>query len=115
MSVYQRLLGRELPSRLRDLIDIPTAPMPAWQQEQLDQRASRGTATTTDLLRLGLGCLAADQWGAARRHLQYACRRDPNDWASRVGLAATCEATGQHDEAAAQLDAALANQQAAPV
>src|SRR5688572_20931945 len=108
MSVYRRMLGRELPCSLRQLLALEPRKLTARQEELLSRRASLGRADVQSLYRLGMSYLSLDLWGMAVRHLSAAIELHPSHIPSRLALAAGHEGLGQHELAAAQLDAAMA-------
>src|SRR5438132_6373650 len=107
MSIYRRMLGRELPCTLRQLLAIEPRKLTAKQEDILTRRASVG-GDVQSLYRLGFSHLAADRWGAAIGSLASALELHPSHIASHLALAIAYEGLGQHHQAAAQLDSILA-------
>src|SRR5213075_1540668 len=107
MSIYRRMLGRELPCTLRQLLAIEPKKLTTRQQELLTRRASIG-GDVQSFYRLGFSHLAQDQWGAAIGYLTSALELHPSHIPSHLALAITYEGLAQHDKAAAQLDEILA-------
>src|SRR5882724_7347811 len=103
MSIYRRMLGRELPCTLRQLLAIEPRKLSAKQEDILIRRASVG-GDIQSLYRLGFSHLAADQWGAAIGFLSAALEAHPSHVPSHLALAITYEGLGQHHKAAAHLD-----------
>lgn len=107
MSVYRRMLGRELPCSITDLLEIPASELTASTMRELTLRAESHLATPDEFSRLAGAYLAQQEPGLAIRLLKIAIRRG-GDTQLRVMLAASYEKLGQHDRAASQLDAAAA-------
>jgi tetratricopeptide (TPR) repeat protein len=108
MSVYRRMLGRELPCTLRQLLALEPRALAAKQLEVFERRAAIATADVQILYRLGMSSIAREQWGMAIRHLSGAVETHPSHIPSRLALALAYEGLAQHHYAAAQLDAVLA-------
>ncbi|HEV8607729.1 MAG TPA: tetratricopeptide repeat protein [Tepidisphaeraceae bacterium] len=108
MSVYRRMLARELPCTLRQLFALEPRKLPAKQLDLLIRRGSVGRADVPSLHRLGMSHIAAEQWGAATQYLSSAIEIHPSHIPSRLALAIAYEGLAQHNLAAAQLDAVLA-------
>src|SRR3954467_12922292 len=107
MSIYRRMLGRELPCTLRQLLAIEPKKLPTKQKDILVRRVAV-SGDVQSLYRLGFSHLAADQWGAAIGYLSTALELHPSHISSHLALAITYEGLGQHHKAAAQLDEILA-------
>lgn len=108
MSVYRRMIGRELPCTVLDLLGIDASALDAGKGEQLQTLAELGQADAKALYRLGCSELAAGKLGLARKWLGEALSRDPDLLAARLMLAGVYDLLAQHDQAAAQIDAILA-------
>jgi tetratricopeptide (TPR) repeat protein len=98
MSVYRRILGRELPCSSRELLAIPC----------LSGISNAGHPDSpAGLYRAGMLHLYRNQPGLARMRLADAVRRDGADIPARLGLAAACEMLSRHEESAQQIEAAV--------
>src|SRR5258706_4130701 len=102
MSIYRRMLGRELPCTLRQLLAIEPRKLSAKQEDILIRRASVG-GDIQSLYRLCLSHPAPDQSGAAIGFLSAAREAHPSHVASHLALASTYVRLGPHHQAAAQL------------
>lgn len=107
MSVYRRILGRELPCSIFDLLQIAALPLTAEVHESLLRRCAVGEPKAADLHRLGLSHLARQEPGLARMRLAEAVLRKPHSAELRIALAAANELLADHAAAAAELEAAL--------
>lgn len=108
MSIYRRMLGRELPCTLRQLLAIEPKFLGAKQLEVFERRAELAAGDVQVLHRLGLSSIAAEHWGKAISYLNSAVEIHPSHIPSRLALALAFEGLSQHAHAAAQLDAILA-------
>src|SRR6266487_3779161 len=108
MSIYRRILGRELPCTLRQLLALEPKALTGRQLDVLERSAELGTAEVQNLYRLGMSSIAREHWGKAISYLSTAIEVHPSHIASRFALALAYEGLGQHQQAAAQLDAVLA-------
>lgn len=106
MSVYRRMLGRELPCTLRSLLGVADdrAIDPA-EHEMLVARVNAGGASVDHLVRLGHSRLTRGETGLARRLFADALRYRHGYGPARLGLALAYESLALHDRAAATLDA----------
>lgn len=101
MSVYRRILGRELPCSSMELLAIPSFPQTFSPENPA--RAARSASS----YRTGLRHLHRNEPGLARKHLTNALLRDPADVPARLALAAALEMLSMHEDAARQIDAAI--------
>src|SRR5215212_5448757 len=62
MSIYRRMLGRELPLTLRQLLAIEPKLLPGKKQEAFERRIEFLTGDVQVLHRLGLSSIAAEHW-----------------------------------------------------
>src|SRR4051794_9985479 len=108
MSIYRRMLGRELPCTLRQLLAIEPKSLGAKQLEVFERRADLAGGDVQVLHRLGLSSIAAEHWGKAISYLTSAVEIHPSHIPSRLALALAYEGLSQHAHAAGQLDAILA-------
>src|SRR6266581_665102 len=108
MSIYRRMLGRELPCTLRQLLALEPKALAAKQLESHERRAELQTGDVQVLHRLGMSCIALEHWGKAISYLASAIEIHPSHIPSRLALALAFEGLGQHPHAAQQLDAVLA-------
>jgi tetratricopeptide (TPR) repeat protein len=107
MSIYRRMLGRELPCTLRQLLAIEPKKLTAKQEELLTRRAHVG-GDLQSLYRLGFSSLAQERWGLAIGILSSALEQHPSHIPSHLALAIAYEGLSQHDKAAGHLDEILA-------
>jgi tetratricopeptide (TPR) repeat protein len=108
MSVYQRIIGWELPCTVLDLLGIQPALLEPAEHEQLQRRAELGQADAHTLYRLGSSHLAAGKLGLARQDLNAALHQNSHLTAARLMLAGVCDLLAQHDQAAIHLEEILA-------
>src|ERR1051325_11115920 len=108
MSIYRRMLARELPVTLRQLLAIEPKLLAAKQLENFQRRAELQTGDIQVLHRLGLSSIAAEHWGKAIHYLSSALEIHPSHIPSRLALALAYEGLSQHAHAAGQLDEILA-------
>jgi tetratricopeptide (TPR) repeat protein len=107
MSVYRRMIGRELPCSVLNLLEIAVRPLGAARHEELAGAAQLGQADADAVHRLGRSHLARQEWGLARQRLLEAVLARPGFVAARLALAGVCDLLCQHEEAAAHIDAVL--------
>jgi len=107
MSIYRRMLGRELPCTLRQLLAIEPKELTA-KQEALLTRRIQISGDVQLLYRLGFSSLAREQWGAAIGFFTSALELHPSHIPSHLALAIAHESLAQHERAAAGLDQILA-------
>ena len=112
MSVYHRMLGRELPCNVLELLDLHPMPLPGSEHEALAAQAGRGYPDV--LYRLGLSHLGRQELGLARQRLTDAVAIKPAFARARLALAAVEDLLAQHDRALQQLDAVLALEPQSP-
>jgi tetratricopeptide (TPR) repeat protein len=105
MSVYRRMLGRELPCTLRPLLGLDPCAIDAAEHEALLARVNAGDASVDDLVRLGHSRLSRGETGMARRLFADALRRRHGHGPARLGVALAYESLALHDKAAGVLDA----------
>ena len=108
MSVYRRMIGRELPCSVLHLLDIAIVGRGSEKQEQLAALAALGQAEAGDLYWLGRWHLGRQEWGLARKRLIESLLKRPGFAAARLMLAGTCDLLGQHREGAEHIDTVLA-------
>ncbi|HEV8292320.1 MAG TPA: hypothetical protein VGP94_10365, partial [Tepidisphaeraceae bacterium] len=108
MSIYRRMLGRELPCTLRELLAIEPKRLAGRQLDLFERRAELGSADIQILYRLGMSSIAREHWGKAIGYLSGAVEIHSSHIPSRLALALAYEGLGQHQQAAGQLDAVLA-------
>src|SRR5437773_2625079 len=107
MSVYRRMLGRELPCTCRELLGLEPRKLSFRQEELLARRIAMGSADAGVLYRVALSHIANEQWGAAIRLLASALELDHSHVPSRLALAVAHEGVGQHELGAKNLDSIL--------
>lgn len=103
MSVYLRILGRELPCDLADLLDLDRQMPAAYESEAPSPRDA------SDLWRHGLMHIRRGELGLARARLTAALADDPAHLDARLALAAVHDALGRPSEAVPQILATLAD------
>ncbi len=108
MSVYRRLVGRELPCSVLHLLNIPVVKKDAGKRDLLAELAALGQADSADLYHLAQFHLATHQWGLARKRLIESLLKRPGFVPARLALAGACDLLGQHAQAAEHLDTVLA-------
>ena len=108
MSIYRRMLGRELPLTLRQLLAMEPKLLAGKQLENFERRAELQVGDVQVFHRLGLSSIAAEHWGKAIHYLTGATEIHPSHIPSRLALALAYEGLGQHAHAAAELDSILA-------
>src|ERR1051325_4745515 len=108
MSIYRRMLARELPVTLRQLLAIEPKLLAAKQLENFQRRAELQTGDIQVLHRLGLSSIAAEHWGKAIHYLTSVVEIHPSHIPSRLALALAYEGLSQHAHAAGQLGEILA-------
>jgi Tfp pilus assembly protein PilF len=113
MSTYSRMLGRELPCNLMDLLSIRPLPLPASVHERLRQEASSGHDYPDVLYRLGLSHLGRQELGLARQRLQESVAAGPKFLKARLALAVVCDLLAEHASAAREIEAVLAEPESA--
>lgn len=109
MSAYGRMLGRELPCNLLDLLGIRPLPLPGAKHEQLCAQVESGCDFPDVLYRLGLSHLGRQELGLARQRLDEAVAAKPQFLQARLALAAACDLLAQHAAAAKQVENVLAD------
>jgi Tfp pilus assembly protein PilF len=108
MSTYRRILGRELPCTIADLLKLPRIDLTPDHHDRLLRGCQSTRADATDLYHLGASHLSRGELGLARARLREAVKQNPNNTAARLALAAAHESLAGHDRAAAEIDAVLA-------
>lgn len=106
MSVYRRMLGRELPCGIWMVGGI--RPPYGFSGGQCPPYMAEPGAGGDDLYQLGISHLAAGRLGLARRVLLDAIEQRPSCLEARIALAGTFEALAEHYQAAIQIEAVLA-------
>ncbi|MGE5609373.1 MAG: tetratricopeptide repeat protein [Bacillota bacterium] len=108
MSVYHRIIGRELPCNLLNLLQIPVAALQTSEHQSLMQLAQLGQLDSEGLCRLGQSHLARGELGLACKRFGAVLAQRPEYIEARLALASACDLLAQHDQAAAHVDAVLA-------
>jgi len=103
VSVYLRILGRELPCDLADLLDLDHQMAAACQAESPSPRGA------SDFWRQGLMHIRRGELGLARARLSAAVADDPALLDARLALAAVHDALGRPQDAVPQILATLAD------
>src|SRR5438067_5346349 len=78
MSIYRRMLARELPITLLQLLAIEPKLLASKQLENFQRRAELQTGDIQVLHRLGLSSIAAEHWGKAIHYLTTAVEVHPS-------------------------------------
>src|SRR5438270_10752139 len=99
MGVHQFMLGRELPCKALDLLQVRLMPLPGATHDALVRQVESGRAYPDVLYRLGLSHLGRQELGLARQRLAAAVALKPAYAPARVALAAVCDLLAQHGEA----------------
>ena len=107
MSVYQFMLGRELPCTVGEILEVRPQPLTGQEHDQLLRAVKGGRAYADQLYRLGLSHLSRQELGLAQRRLSEAVKLKPGYLPARLALAAVCDQLAQHSQAADQIEAAL--------
>jgi Flp pilus assembly protein TadD len=107
MSVYRRMIGRELPCSVLSLLQMPVYPLGTGRHDELAMAAQLGQADADSLQQLGRSHLARQEWGLARQRLSEAVLARPDFVAARLLLAGVCDLLSQHQEAAAHIGTVL--------
>src|SRR5215211_1859152 len=104
MSIYRRMLGRELPCTLRQLLGLDPKALTARQLDVFERRVQLATGDVQMLHRLGMSSVAREHWGKAISYLSAAVEIHPSHIPSRLALSLAYEGLGQHQHAATHLD-----------
>ncbi|HEX2971175.1 MAG TPA: tetratricopeptide repeat protein, partial [Tepidisphaeraceae bacterium] len=108
MSVYSRIVGRELPCNLLSLLDAPLAELEASEHLGMVDLAELGQLDAQGLQRLGQSHMARGELGLARHRFEEALSQWPGYVEARLALAATFDLLAEHEQAEKQIDAILA-------
>ncbi len=103
MSVYRRMIGRELPCGMQELLAVQPAELPPQDKDRLLDRTLLGQATPSETYLLANSYLASNEPGRAARCLTHVLNQQADDGRLRLALALAFEAMGRHDRAADQL------------
>ena len=110
MSVYRRMLGRELPRTIADLVNLDGESLSDLEHQRLiDQVESQGLADGWRLHSLGLSHASRGEWGLAKTRLKQTLDARPDLLPARLALAEVSEQLSQHDQAALQIEAVLSS------
>jgi tetratricopeptide (TPR) repeat protein len=110
MSVYRRMLGRELPRAVADLLKLDGESLCDLEHQRLlEQVEAQGLTDGWRLHTLGLSHASRGEWGLARRRLRQTIDARPDLLPARLALAEVCEQLSQHDQAAIQIDAVISS------
>lgn len=109
MSVFRRIVGRELPCTVAELLALAPQPLAPADRSLMRDLLTVANPSPAALHRLALACLADGQFGLARQHLNAALRHEPGYLPGHIALAATNDRLAQHQLAASHIDFALSH------
>lgn len=107
MMVFRRMLGRELPCTVAEILGLSQVAIDPAEHRRLREQVEDGIADAWRLHLLGLSHAGRGEWGCARACLNQAARQRPDLAAIRLALAQVDEKLGAHEESARQIDAIL--------
>src|ERR1051325_8288070 len=106
MSVFRRMLGRNLPCGVGDLLNLHCPASDSARHERLVRDAGF-LPGSDELLNLAFSPLALGQLGRARQVVEQAIELRPASATARLALAVVHERLAEHTEAARQIDSVL--------